>query len=55
MNGAFVIFKPEPVSMARPSPELAARLQALRDEFHQRSQALIRKAPHIFRPLPKKR
>jgi hypothetical protein len=50
MNGAFVIFKPEPVSHAKPSPEIVAKLANLRAEALARSKALIRKAPHVFKP-----
>ena len=50
MNGAFVLFKPEPVSHAKPSPEIVAKLAKLRAEALARSQALMRKAPHVFKP-----
>ena len=51
MNGAFVPFKPEPVSHAKPSPEVAAKMVALRAEFLARAQELHRKAPHVFKPV----
>lgn len=51
MNGAFVPFKPEPVSHSRPSPEIAAKLAQLRAEALARSVALQRQAPHVFKPV----
>lgn len=51
MNGAFVHFKPEPVNHAKPSPEVVAKLAALRAEFVARAQAQQRQAPHVFKPV----
>lgn len=50
MNGAFVPFKPEPVSHSKPSTETVAKMAALRAEFLARSQAQQRQAPHVFKP-----
>ena len=49
MNGAFVVYRPEPVSNAKPSPEIAAKLAQLRAEFLVISVARQRQAPHVFR------
>lgn len=51
MNGAFVLFKPEPVSRAKPSPEVVAKLAQLRAEALARSQAQQRQAPQVFKPV----
>ena len=48
MNGAFVLFKPEPVSHAKPSPEILAKLAQLQAEALARAKELHRKAPHVF-------
>lgn len=51
MNGAFELFKPEPVHHSKPSPEDAAKLAQLRAEALARAQAQYRQAPHVFKPV----
>lgn len=51
MNGAFELFKPEPVHHTRPTPENAAKLAQLRAEALARAQAQQRQAPHVFKPV----
>lgn len=51
MNGAFELFKPEPVHHSKPSPEDAAKLAQLRAEALARAQAQQRMHPSVFKPL----
>ena len=45
------LFVPEPVSHAKPSPDVVSKLALLRAEALARAQVLHRKAPHVFRPV----
>lgn len=50
MNGQHIKFVPEQIKAVKPSPEIVAKLAQLRAEALARSQALMRKAPHVFKP-----
>ncbi len=50
MNGAFDLFKPEPLRACPPPPEIAAKLAQLRAEALERARAQIARAPDTFRP-----
>lgn len=51
MNGAFDLFKPEPVRACPPSPDVRAKLAQLRSEALERARALVARAPDTFRPV----